>query len=344
MSKPSFILCSLLLVVLIGWLGIAQPAEAQQTVTLSGRVTDAAGQPVSGAAVELFRMPDWTWIDGQDTDGNGAYSLSAPPGTYLFRVLPHGPFLLHLVAELPLSTDTTRTIVLETGVTLSGQVTANGQLVPWAYVSVVNDEGQEVGFGGTHESGRYSLGVPVGTYQVNVYSDEFLNPMLEGVAVPHDTVLNITLESGVMLEGKVVDDGGHSVSDAQVCARLPAEEPWEGICSETGPGGGFQLRVPPAEYVITATPLAPLHPTRRRLEVNQAGVANLVLTVSRQPTPFVPDDPPKAALISISSPTADGEVTLTGAAGSVTPGSAVVVITPGHRAFYHDAGHRQWEL
>ena len=43
--------------------------------------------------------------------------------------------------------------------------------------------------------------------------------------------------------------------------------------------------------------------------------------------PFVPDDPPKAALISISPPTADGEVTLTGAAGSVTPGSAVVVIT-----------------
>ena len=43
--------------------------------------------------------------------------------------------------------------------------------------------------------------------------------------------------------------------------------------------------------------------------------------------PFVPDDPPKAALISISLPTADGEVTLSGAAGSVAPQSAVVAIT-----------------
>lgn len=45
-----------------------------------------------------------------------------------------------------------------------------------------------------------------------------------------------------------------------------------------------------------------------------------------QPVPFVPDDPPKAALISISSPTVDGEVTLTGAAGAVTAESTVVAV------------------
>ena len=44
MYKPRFILRSLLLVFLLGGLeAAAQPAEAQQTVTLSGRVTDAAG-------------------------------------------------------------------------------------------------------------------------------------------------------------------------------------------------------------------------------------------------------------------------------------------------------------
>ena len=41
----------------------------------------------------------------------------------------------------------------------------------------------------------------------------------------------------------------------------------------------------------------------------------------------MPDDPPKAALISISPPTADGEVTIRGAAGSVAPDSAVIAIT-----------------
>ena len=112
------------------------------------------------------------------------------------------------------------------------------------------------------------------------------------------------------------------------CAHLPTEAWWENpFCSDTTPAGNFQLRVPPADYVVTVRPAFPLQPTRRRLEVSGKGVADLVLTVSRQPMPFVPGDPPKAALISISSPTADGEVTLTGATGTVAPHSAVVAFT-----------------
>ena len=45
MHKPNSVLRLLLLIVLLGWTGvITQPASAQQTVTLSGRVTDTAGQ------------------------------------------------------------------------------------------------------------------------------------------------------------------------------------------------------------------------------------------------------------------------------------------------------------
>ena len=184
MKKLSTILCPPLLVFLIGWLGLAQPAEAQQTVTLSGRVTDSAGNAVSGATVELFRMPGWIGIDGQDTDGNGAYRLSASPGTYLFRVRPHGPFLPHTIEELTLSTNTTQNIVLETGVTLSGRVTGpGGQPAPGAWLSVHTGDYQEVGFNNTNESGHYSLGVPVGTYQIDVFSfsEDFLDKTVEGV-------------------------------------------------------------------------------------------------------------------------------------------------------------------
>ena len=131
----------------------------------------------------------------------------------------------------------------------------------------------------------------------------------------------------VTLSGTVVDDGGQPVADAQVCAYLPTEEWWEGSCWETEPDGRFQLNAIPAVYVLRVSPVAPLQPIRRRLEVGSRGVSDLVLTVSRQPMPFVPDDPPKATLISISSPTADGEVTLRGAAGSVAPESAVVALT-----------------
>ena len=87
-----------------------------------------------------------------------------PPGTYVLQVVPPGPFIAQNTEELRLSTHTTRTIVLEAGVTLSGRVTGPaGQPVQFSWLSVSDDEGQEVGFGSANESGYDSLGVPTGT-------------------------------------------------------------------------------------------------------------------------------------------------------------------------------------
>ena len=144
-----------------------------------------------------------------------------------------------------------------------------------------------------------------------------------------DTVLNITLESGVLLEGKVVDDGGQPVPDAQVCAHCLLKSRGK-VPSVLKPSLRERLSAPSRPGGVCGHDSArcfPLHPTRRGWRSAVEGVTDLVLAVSRHPMPFVPDDPPKAALISISPPTADGEVTLTGAAGSVAPGSAVVAIT-----------------
>ena len=251
------VLRSLILLFLASWLGItAQPAAAQQTVTLSGRVTDAAGNAVSGATVNL---EDPGWI-GQETDTNGAYSLAVPPGTYRLRVRPRrGPLISHKIEGLRLSANTTRNFVLGTGVTLSGQVTSNGQPVPWAWLWVTDDANQEVSFNAANESGHYSLGVPAGTYRVNVYSEDFTDRRLEGVEVTQDTTLNIALNSGVLLEGKVVDEVGQPVSDALVCAHLSTEPLWtDPFCSETNPVGNFQFRVATgAEYIVTIRPVAP---------------------------------------------------------------------------------------
>ena len=283
---------------------------------------------MSGVFVELLRLPGFIWTDGQNTDGNGAYRLSVSPGTYLLQIRPVGPFIAQKLEGLTLSTNTTHDIVLETGVTLSGRVTGPaGQPPSWAWVSVRNGAGQEVGFGLTNASGHYSLGVPPGTYRIEVYSDDFIDRRLGEVEIAQTTALNITLESGLVLRGKVVDDGGQPVSDARVCAHLPSEEWWAGFCTDSESGGSFQLRVIPAEYTLTVRPVFPLRPVRHQIEVREAGVTDLVLTVSQDPMPFVPDDPPKAALISISPPTADGEVTLSGVAGAVAPQSAVVAVT-----------------
>ena len=261
---------------------------------LDRRTKHERDRPMAWWSAPLFRPPL-----------SDAYRLSVSPGTYRLRVRPsRGPLIAQNRQELVLSTNTTRNVVLETGVTLAGRVTGPaGQSVPRAWLSVQSSDYQEVGFGLADGSGRYSLGVPVGTYQVNVYSEDFTDRRLEGVEVNQGTVLNITLEAGALLEGKVVDNAAQPVSDAQVCAHLPTEAWWENpFCSSTTPAGSFQLRVPPADYVVTVRPLFPLQPIRHRLEVSEEGVADLVLTVSRQPLPFVPDDPPKADLISVSPP------------------------------------------
>ena len=162
-----------------------------------------------------------------------------------------------------------------------------------------------------------------------MYSEDFIDRRLEGIEVNQDTVFNIALDSGALLEGKVVDEVGQPVSDALVCAHLSTEPLWTNpLCSETNSVGGFEFQVASgAGYIVTIQPVAPLRPTQLRLEVSGDGVTDLVLTVSQDPMPFVPDDPPKAALISISAPTAESEVTLNGAAGSVAPHSTVVAIT-----------------
>ena len=132
-----------------------------------------------------------------------------------------------------------------------------GQAVPGAWLWIVDVNDVEVSFNAANASGHYSLGVPVGTYQINVYSEDFLDKTVEGVAVSQDTVLNITLEAGVVLGGKVVDDAGHPVPDARVCAHLSTEQWWEGFCTDSESGGSFQLRATPAEYVVTVRPVFP---------------------------------------------------------------------------------------
>ena len=85
MKKLSTILRPLLLVVLMGWLGIVQPAAAQQTVTLSGRVTDSAGNAVPGVTVYLHPPAGLCLYRRQDTDGEWAYRFSVRQGPTIFR-------------------------------------------------------------------------------------------------------------------------------------------------------------------------------------------------------------------------------------------------------------------
>jgi hypothetical protein len=58
----------------------------------------------------------------------------------------------------------------------------------------------------------------------------------------------LTLRDGLLLAGRVVDEGGAPVGGARV-----ATTPATGLFAETDAAGAFQLALPPGSYVVTAT-------------------------------------------------------------------------------------------
>ena len=93
MYTPGSILRPLLLVVLLGGLGVAaQPAAAQQTVTLSGRVTDSTGNAVPGALV-CAHLSTEQWWEGScyETEAGGRFQLQVRPAEYVITVRPGVP-------------------------------------------------------------------------------------------------------------------------------------------------------------------------------------------------------------------------------------------------------------
>lgn len=306
------------------------PVPAPATVTLSGRVTDRAGQPVEGAQVFLQKMPGFVYVKGADTQKDGSYRLQQlPSGSYRLVVNPRkGPWVPQYLEQIALPADTHRNFALEGGVTLSGRVTdASGNAVPRAYVSVRRPDG-EVSFANGDMTGRYSLGVPAGTYTVAVSSPEkFVRKTINDAALARDQVLDITLEAGATVQGKVVDQAGQPLVGANIRVAAPTGGMDAVYNAGTRADGTFTVVAPPGVYALTADPLPPLNPVHMRLDTQSGDVNGLVLQASNRPASAVPDAPPRASLINVSAPDSGNMVSVGGAPGAVLPSSYVVLVT-----------------
>ena len=132
----------------------------------------------------------------------------------------------------------------------------------------------------------------------------------------------------VRLEGRVSDEHGAPIEGAAVLAVNLQFQPCCGpeytfLTDSTGNFGGD---VDAGEYVLHASGPTPLGADSKRIVVPASG-ANVELRLLPGPFVFTPDHPPVAARIAISTPTADGSATITGAAGAVGGGDFVLVTT-----------------
>jgi protocatechuate 3,4-dioxygenase beta subunit len=252
---------------LLAALALTGAPEAQaQIPCLTGIVRDAQGNPV--VDVDLDFIDPVTGVKlitpGDNTDITGFYNVCVLPGTYhvTFAPAPGSHLLGRRFDNLDLSTGRVLDVTLQSGLALFGTVLDTlGQPVVDADLDVDRLTGGRLFTPGdnTDASGSYWIVVPPGSYRVRF--DPPPGSRLRGLEV--DTVimtgdrnLDVALQAGLLLSGRVSDLAGNDLPDVDVELRLPGTgtkiflsnntTDANGRYSVAAPAGIFELRfVPP---------------------------------------------------------------------------------------------------
>jgi hypothetical protein len=152
----------------------------------------------SGSDIKLF-------TPGDNTDISGQFQLVLPTGTFDIDFEPPDSLRLSsvLLTDFPFNGDTSITVVLDTGMVVSGTVTDSiGGGVPHVSVRPFTNPGGLPVFAPGHttdSTGFYDIIIPQDTYDIIYRPDSLLgildSAVLTGVIVQSDTVINVTLPS-----------------------------------------------------------------------------------------------------------------------------------------------------
>ncbi len=209
---------------------ITLPTVALQTgLIVSGIVDDSAGSPVINVGIHPFDAATGVelTVTNNHTDVSGTYSVTVPPGTYLFEYKP--PQCTLLVGQKSGSTAvsadlTLPTVKLPTGVLVKGTVTdTHGTPVANVDTKYTGSSGLRVVTTNSQSdtNGAYSAVVPLDTYSI-----EYVPPAgvrlagvkLRGVNVNSNptTLPTVQLPSGFFVTGRTVTSAGTPVFNVDI--------------------------------------------------------------------------------------------------------------------------------
>jgi hypothetical protein len=214
--------------------------------------------------------------------------------------------------------------------TVSGTIRRNGTPLAGVQVRVWWETGGDGRT--TRADGKYSVAsVPTGGW----VAIAVLPPMQMRLAfrywgtqpVSGDVVKDFALEPGYLLSGELRRPDGQrhdawlGLGTTPHQSTLPQGE-WLGADVEDG---RFEVVLPPDVYSLHAL-VPPFYLPRTAVDLREADRTGLVITLLDQPEPPFPTDPPRADLISISAPDAEGNAIVSGAPGAVMPFSGVAIV------------------
>ncbi|MFZ4658711.1 MAG: carboxypeptidase regulatory-like domain-containing protein [Caldilineaceae bacterium] len=234
---------------------------AQTNATIQGRITNAADEPIMGAAIYAYQQDEqgqWVSIENDYSDFDGNYAIT-PLSAGAYRLKFEAPFnsnyfdkfhpnaeTVETAADIPISAGQTLTIdtVLQQGATIQGKViNSAGAPIKGAYIYAyrLNTQGEwdSVASDFTNFDENYSI-TPLlaGTYRLRFdapYDSDYLDKYYlnaETVEAATDIPLtagqvitiDTTLQNSGHIAGKITNQAGTPIADASVTTYYQATD------------------------------------------------------------------------------------------------------------------------
>ncbi|HEY3108607.1 MAG TPA: carboxypeptidase-like regulatory domain-containing protein, partial [Chloroflexota bacterium] len=258
------------------------------TKTITGTITRSDGKELGATIVNAFPAqgggPGSAFFNTRATvsGAQGTFTLNVAPGTWQVNINPDfqsngsadwiyagQPVTVSFASDSTSETKSASFLVSSADYTITAQVLLPDGRKPAdnsVFINVHNRAG--FGRGEPVRDGVFSMRVPAGTYEVDVFggNGEY-GPPAGGIAtfsVPDPTspdsktvklgtngVLTLSQRTG-SISGKVVDQTGQGLAGINVNAWNPTTN--DRGFGQTGPDGGFNLRVGDGSYDVDAFP------------------------------------------------------------------------------------------
>ncbi len=230
--------------------------------TTTGTITDGAS-PVESAFVGIFELgcEDELLVDYDMTDASGAYSVRHGAGDYFLFILPSIPSGLarSLVPMFGTTGGGIQDVALAAGNVVTGNCVDSG-VGPVGSTDPIADcevegEGTDIAYDDwmmSDELGYMVLNLPTGTYDMVVrapFQSRYIDSGVSTFLITADVDLGgAPLESGYLVEGRIVDQFGAGLAGVEVSLRNISDGEDAAETRTTGPDGRFRLAVPSGVY------------------------------------------------------------------------------------------------
>jgi len=282
---------------------------------LSGVVQRAGAVAVPGVDLDVkyALTGEVVPVVGDLTDALGNFAMVIPLASVNIEVEP--PIALRLSAKLlpglAPSTDTSITIVLDTGMLISGTVTDSTGITPVPGVrfgAVTNPAGDTIFIPSnkTDAAGLYQALVPPATYNLSYQPDTLSGipdtATLNAVAINKDTVINVSLQGTAPAASHITLDSSSLSFTADQGGVLPGAQSF--VITNTGGGTLFWNVTDNAPWLQTSPASG---------SGNSQTITVTVITTALSPSTYT-------AMITVSSVNADNSPVTVAVAYTVTQG------------------------